>query len=486
MTPEQIVADLNRQLERLTVENKELTDERQRLQEENNRQNAKITALSSFYTDEVKNMEYKVYQRDMALGACAEQMEFLKFQISFMEKSSIASAQASAEATTYLEQSLTDKRRLEYHLGQQTIQLQEQVAKNHLLSAETDAQLREYLDKISELRSTAFMNQLRYNESEKKESVIKTSIKNLSAKSDTLVQARDDLIKHLNRSNKSMRDKNKREKKALHEAATKQSKEIRKLEQQILENDRLLDSLRQDAAEQALLQQQLRSTAQENENLQDRLAFFRAEDQKQQHTISSIKRQLQRLSSDERYKGLQQTVRYKTVEIEKMNEQVQREQHVKDTKIAKLEAILTTNIATIKEKEATIAQLKGALLKKDVPTLDKIRADKVSMTFEVADTVHQNLKGIDSALKARRAVTTVLAFLEAQSSHITHISTCAEEVQSLIRDIIHLVKNTQGPEGIAQLMNDVRQVRDASELLKNPDIRASDQKQQPIYSEIRR
>jgi chromosome segregation ATPase len=405
-------------------------------------------------------MEYKVYQRDIALGACAEQMEFLKFQISFMETSSIASAQASAQATTYLEQSLIDKRHLEYHLGQQTIQLQEQVAKNHQLSSETDAQLREYLDQISELRSTAFKNQLRYEESEKKASAIKTSIKNLSDKSDTLVQARDDLIKHLNRSNNSMRDKNKRKSRELREAATRQSEEIQELEQQILENERFRDSLRQDAAQEALLQQQLRRTAEENENLQDRLSFFRAEDQKQQRTISSIKRQLQRLSSDKRYKGLQQTVRYKTVEIEKMSEQAQREQQAKDTQIAKLGAILTTNIATIKEKEATIAHLKGALLKKDIPTLDKIRADKVSMSFGVADTVFQNLKGIDSALKAKRAITTVRAFLETQSSHITHILTCAEEVQSLIRHIIHFVNNTQGPEGIKQLMDDVWQVRD--------------------------
>lgn len=36
-----------------------------------------------------------------------------------------------------------------------------------------------------------------------------------------------------------------------------------------------------------------------------------------------------------------------------------------------------------------------------------------------------------------------------------------EEVQSLIRYIIHLVNNTHGPEGIKQLMDDMWQVKDS-------------------------
>ena len=191
--------------------------------------------------------------------------------------------------------------------------------------------------------------------------------------------------------------------------------EVRKAEQQILEYDRLQDSLRQEIANEARLQKELRNSAEENANLQRRLEYFRAEDIKQQHTISSIQRQLKSLHSEERAKGLQHTIRHKTVETERLTEQArkqERELEEKDGQIERLIATIKKSVATIQEKEATATRWKGEVPAHGIQSLDRLRADKISISTEITDSVFQLLKGIDSAQKASEAATAIPTFLK--------------------------------------------------------------------------
>jgi chromosome segregation ATPase len=163
---------------------------------------------------------------------------------------------------------------LNYGLSKETVRLQEEIARIYQQSSESESQVREHLAEISELKSTALMNTIRYNESEKKVSLIESDLQSLFDKSDVLVKARDDLIKRLNKSNNSLHHKIRRDKKALQDANLlngQLSEEVRKAEQQILEYDRLEDSLRQEIANEAHLQRELRNSAEENANLQRRL-----------------------------------------------------------------------------------------------------------------------------------------------------------------------------------------------------------------------
>lgn len=289
-----------------------------------------------------------------------------------METSSIASAQASAEAIEFLEKSLTDNQHLEYHLGQQTIQLQEQIAENHQLSSESDSKIREHLETVSELKSTALLNTIRYNESEKKVSTIESDIETLSDKSEKMIMARDDLIKRLNKSNMRMQKSKRRQTKILRETDAELPENVRKLELKISENKKLRDSLHQDAARELRLQEQLRSTIEENGRLQHSLGFLQVKDLKQQYTISSIQRQLQQFKSGEKYKGLQQTARYKTVEIEELKEQVRRQ----DKELQKKDAQITRYIASV-EKDKAVARLKGEILAHNIPSLDNVLVEKM-------------------------------------------------------------------------------------------------------------
>ena len=469
MTPEQIIADLNRQLEQLTVENKELTVKSQHLKDENNRQNAEISALSSFYAEETKNMAYELYRRDITIGACTQQRHFLEYQISYIETSSIASAQASAEATAFLEKSLTDNQHLEYNLSQQTIQLQEQITKNHQLSSESDNKLREYLEKISELKSTALMNTIQCEESEKRVTTIESDIKTLSDKSRRLIKARDDLIKQLNKSNKSIQQKKSHETKKLREAHAKLSDSMDELQQKISENDRLQDSLHQDVAREALLQGQLRSTIKENEHLQRSLDFFQAEDLKQQQTISNIKRQLQDYKTGEKYKGLQQTARYKTVEIEQLKEQARRQEkelQEKDAQVTRLTASIKQSVATIRESNRTVARLKGEILAQDIPSLDNIQAEKISMSVKLADTVLEVLEGGGSGQKPADTIATVRDFLKTEDARLTYILTDLFNIRELVKDMAALANETNGAEEIETLIGDVRELTNGLKVAK--------------------
>lgn len=455
MNPEQVVADLNRQLDRSRVDNEELGIKCRELEEESNRQNAQITALSSLYTKDTRNMAYELYKKDTTLRAYAEQVEFLKCQISLIEKSSSASAKASAEAATHLEQSLADQRLLEYDLGQQTIRLQEQITRNHQLSSESDTQLRKYLDQISELKSKVIFNKIQYDGSQKKVSAMQSSIRSLSKKSNKLIKARDDLIKRLNTFNNSIHDKTKREQE-------RQSAAVQQLDLEISENNRLRDSLHQDLAQQTLLQEQLRSTAKEKEDLENTIAYFRSEDQQQQRTISSIQRQLKQLSSEERYKGLEQTVRHKTAEIEKLNEQARKKEKTlqeKDTQILRLTATITKSITTMKENEKTIARLKGEVFAHSIPPLDLIRADKVSMSLEIADTVFKMLRDIDSRRKAANAVIQIQDFIKTQHSRLAHITQTASEIHDLLTDITRLASKAHTAEEMKKFIDDVCELR---------------------------
>ena len=202
MNPDQIIVSLNRQNEQLEEENKQLREE--------------ITTLASSYIEEIKNQAYTIYKRDVSLEILSKQMEFLKGQISFIEASSTASAHTSAEAIESLRQTLyhteRDNRLLSYDLSQETVRLQEEVARILQQSSESESQVQEQLAEISELKSKALMNTIH---SEQKVSQIKSDLQSLADKSDTLVKARDNLIKRLNKSNNSLYYKNQCNKKAL-------------------------------------------------------------------------------------------------------------------------------------------------------------------------------------------------------------------------------------------------------------------------------
>jgi chromosome segregation ATPase len=457
MNPDQIVAGLNRQNERLEEENKRLREE--------------ISTLASYYAEEIKNQAYTVYERDVSLQILSKQMEFLKGQISFIEASSAASAQASAEAIASLRQTLhhtqRDNQLLNYDLSQETVRLQEEIARIHQQSSESESQVREHLTEISELKSTALMNTIRYNESEQKVSLIESDLQSLSDKSDALVKARDDLIKRLNKSNNSLLHKNRRDKKALQDVNLlngQLSEEVRKAEQQILECDRLKDSLRQEIANETDLQKELRNTAEENANLQRRLEYFRAEDIKQQHTISSIQRQLQNLYSEERAQGLQHTIHHKTVEIEKLTEQARKQEmklEEKDRQIERLTATIKKSVATIQEKEATATRWKGEVLAHSIQSLDRLRTDKISISTEITDSVFQLLKGIDSARKANEAATAIRAFLATVNTRMIYATNEINKIKDLIANVTYLVDKADGQEAFKQLIDDVSSLHNA-------------------------
>jgi hypothetical protein len=174
-------SSLNRQDERLEEENKRLREE--------------ISTLASYFAEEIKNQAYTVYERDVSLQIFSKQMEFLKGQISFIEASSAAGSHASAEAIASLRQTLhhtqRDNQLLNYDLSQETVRLQEEIARIHQQSSESESQVWEHLTEVSELKSTALMNTIRYNESEQKVSLIKSDLQGLSDKSDALVKARE-------------------------------------------------------------------------------------------------------------------------------------------------------------------------------------------------------------------------------------------------------------------------------------------------------
>ena len=221
------------------------------------------------------------------------------------------------------------------------------------------------------------------------------------------------------------------------------SEEVQRAEQQILENYRLQDSLRQQITKEGCLQ----------EELQRSLEYFRAEDMKQQYTISSIQRQLENLRSGERAKGLRDTIRHKTVEIEKLTEQArknERKLEEKDERIKRLTATIN------KEKEATAARWKGEVLGHGI-SLDSI---------EITGSVFQLLKDIDSAQKANEAATATRAFLAIVNTRMifTPDETNEDEtneIQDLIANLTRLVDKADGAEGFKQLIDDVFSLYDA-------------------------
>lgn len=103
------------------------------------------------------------------------------------------------------------------------------------------------------------------------------------------------------------------------------------------------------------------------------------------------------------------------MEIERLTEQArkqERELEEKDRSIERLIATIKKSVATIQEKEATATRWKEEVLAHGIQSLDRLKADKISITTKIRGSVIQLLKGIDSAQKASEAATAIPTFLK--------------------------------------------------------------------------
>lgn len=175
-----------------------------------------------------------------------------------------------------------------------------------------------------------------------------------------------------------------------------------------------------------------------------------------------MQRKLKHLNSDERYKGLEQTVRDRTVEIEKLNELADRKEkelQEKDAQISRLTTTITKSITTMRGKDKTIAQLKGEILGHSIPSLDMIRADRISMSLKVANTVFGMLKNIDSSSKASNAIIQINDFIKTQHSRLAYVTQTASEIDDLLTDITRLASKAHTAEEMKNFIDDVCELR---------------------------
>lgn len=447
MNPDQIIASVNR-------ENKQLQDEVASLRSSNIDLNARV----NFYKKVAENQAYTIYEANAHTGLLLQQIEVLKGQIAFIERKSTAEATASARSIEFLQQKLhameASNQLSSYNaeaLSQHTVRLREEVARLHRHSSKTEAEVREYWSQIFHLESESLINMVRHQNSKDTLSKMKTNFQDLSDEYHKLVEARDDLNRRLARSNDSLHQVNKRDKRALTAAKSSNRELLDKLEEaekKLLENDELRDSFREQIANEERLQQEIQQSLDENTSLQRSLDYFRGEDTKQQNAISSLQNQMKKLDSAERAEGFRATIRHKTVEIEKLTEQLGKQEETvkqKERLITELFSKIKANTALVEEKEAHVAGWKGNALAHSLNSLDQIMADRVSIGIDITTIVFKLLKGINSRQKADEAVSAIQAFLAKSEKRMNYaaktMNQTKNDIESLIADVRGLVNN---------------------------------------------
>jgi hypothetical protein len=117
------------------------------------------------------------------------------------------------------------------------------------------------------------------------------------------------------------------------------------------------------------------------------------------------------------------------------------------------------SVATLKEKNATIADLWGGVIGHSINSLDEIRQNKISTGIEITDSVLKLLKDIDSPRKADHAVSTIRNYLSTTKARIAYVTEERKQIEDLIRDIMKLVDKATGPMEFCQLITDVSSLK---------------------------
>jgi hypothetical protein len=118
-------------------------------------------------------------------------------------------------------------------------------------------------------------------------------------------------------------------------------------------------------------------------------------------------------------------------------------------------ATIKKSVAILKEKEATVAALKGDILGHTIRSINSIRANKISICIKITRSVFELLKGIDLARKANKAALTIRSYLVIAEKRIIYITEETKEIHDLIKNITRLINNTKGLEAFRLLINNI-------------------------------
>jgi chromosome segregation ATPase len=459
MDPQQIVAQANRETERLTTENSLLRSSV-----------ATLEAVVESYKSMVQDQTIITLNSQAETRAALAQRDLLGQQVSYIERFSDGGAAASAASIGVLEERLREAEATGHSWSQyagglsaETTRLQAQVAELSQQSSEEKEKIKENGEKICQLTAEVLISTIRRNESDKILRGIDGELGELTKNLNKLVDVRNGLESRLAASDKELEKISKKNKKAIQKATKekeKLSKELEEAEARVQENDKLREDLRAKAEIERQLQEKLQNSLDNAETLSSSVRFYRAANKKQMETISSYKKRLLKLEDEKRAAGFGKAIREKEVEVKKLTEQVKRlntqmEQKQRLLNLTLLKAKESAAIAKQKEQEATGWALTSAFQKFDTFKIERFEFGK-----EIVNAVFNALRGINSTKKAQEAVTTIHRLLAMVEFHIRHyrkdMEATIKDIHGLTKNIKELVEKAKEPQDFTKLIDDVR------------------------------